>query len=405
MANRAARPRRAPAGFLTALATVTLLVGAVPALPAAAAPAVPPGWRLVASETLGPGVEHQILRSDDPPEDVHVARLAPGTAGRLAPVLAHDVLAAPEPTSSMCARVRCVAAVNGDFFDGAGRPIGAMVAGGQLLTSPATDHILLRIDGQGRATLRPGIDWSAAAITPDGRTVPVAAVNRPLAGEGTHLYSRRWGAATGSDPGTTEVALQLLPGGILPTGDTAVRVSPATTGGNAPIAPNQVVLAARGAGAAALADLAKQSAATLRVSVGGIVSAIGGSPQLLENGRVDYPATAPDDFTQGRHPRTVVGLTPAGEVLLVTADGSPTSAGLTLGETTRLLAGLGATDALNLDGGGSTTFVANGTVRNAPAAGAERPVASSLAVVTADPVADLLSQVDALVNALLKPGG
>ncbi|HZT83085.1 MAG TPA: phosphodiester glycosidase family protein, partial [Gemmataceae bacterium] len=122
-----------------------------------------------------------------------------------------------------------------------------------------------------------------------------------------------------------------------------------------------MVLAARGAGAAALADLARQppggaaATATLRVGTDGIVSAIGGSPQLLESGRIDYPAANADDFTQGRHPRTVVGLTPAGEVLLVTVDGSPTSAGLTLAETTRLLAGLGATDALNLDGGGSTT--------------------------------------------------
>jgi hypothetical protein len=330
----------------------------------------------------------------------------------LAPVLAHDVLTGPaaglEPTSSMCARVTCVAAVNGDFFEANGQPVGATVALGELVASPNGDHILLRVDGQGRPTMRPGVDWVVAVQTADGRTVPVPGVNRPQAGDGPTLYSRRWGPSTGTAPGTTELVLQLVPGGVLPTGDTAVTVGAAQTAGNAPIAANQVVLAARGAGGAVLADLASRAAgaAVLHVSLGGTVNAIGGSPQLLQNGQVDYPAANQDDFTQGRHPRTVVGLTPAGEILLVTADGGPTSAGLTLAEATKLLTGLGATDALNLDGGGSTTFVGNGTVRNHPAEGQERAVASSLALLPAGPldgVSALLNQVTAAVSALLPP--
>jgi hypothetical protein len=395
----------------TAAALIAVaLLGLLPAAPAGAATA-PPGWRLVASEALGPGVDHQTLRSDDPAEDVHVARLAPGTAARLVPVLSHDALTAGlEPTSSMCARVRCVAAVNGDYFDPAGQPIGATVAAGELMASPAADHILLRIDGQGRATLRPGIDWTVVVATADGRALGIQAVNRPLTGDGISLYSRRWGPSTATTPGTTEVPLQLVAGGVLPSGDSAVQVGPPTTTGNAAIAPGAVVLSARAGttGAGTLADLAARAAgvATLRVNLGGTVTAIGGSPQLLQNGQLDYPADNPDDFTQGRHPRTLVGLTPAGEILLVTADKGATSAGLTLAEATRLLTGLGATDGLNLDGGGSTTFVGNGTVRNHPGDGQERPVASALAVLPAGPldgVTALLNQVNATVNALLQP--
>lgn len=396
------------------LCAVVALVGVAPVAPATAAPAVPPGYRVVAMETLAAGVEHQTLRRDEPAQQVHVARLAPGTAGRLLPVLGHNTLAgspaALEPTSAMCARVRCVAAVNGDFFDGAGRPVGAMVSAGELLTTSGIEHILLRVDAQGRATLRPGITWSAGLTTADGRTLSVQAVNRPRAGEGITLYSRRWGPATPADPSAAAVSVQLPAGAAasLPTGTSPVRVGAAPGGGSVPILPGHVVLVGRGAGARALGDLLGRAGtgggAVLQVDVEGIVSAIGGSPQLLQGGRTAYPTDTADSFTQDRHPRTMVGMTPAGEVLLVTADGRGTSAGLTLIESARLMADLGAVDAMNLDGGGSTTFVTGGVVRNAPSDGRERPVASSLAVLApADPLTALLTDVANALTALLQP--
>jgi len=411
-------PRAGSRLIIAALLAVVGLVGLGPVRPAAAASPVPAGYRLVASEALGPGVEHQTLRQDQPPQDVHVARLAPGQAGRLLPVLANDVVSGSsgaEPTSSMCVRVKCVAAVNGDFFDGRGRPIGAMVAGGELLTTPEAEHILLRVDGRGQPTLRPGIDWGVGVSTADGRTLAIPAVNRALSGEGITIYSRRWGpsTATPADGGTVEVALR-LPGtatAALPSGPSAVAVGPAVAGGNQPIPAGHVVLSGRGAGARSLVDLAQRAGGTaaLNVSAGGIVSAIGGSPQLLQNGKTNYPTANRDSFTQQRHARTIVGITPSGEMLLVTADARGASSGLTLAEATQLLSGLGAVDALNLDGGSSTTFVGAGSVRNAPSGGAERGVASALTVVPLpvgappDPVTALLTQVTESVNSLLQP--
>lgn len=398
------------------LCAVVAFVGVAPVAPARAATAVPPGYRVVATETLGVGVEHRTLRRDDPSQEIHVARLAPGTAGRLLPVLGRNTLAESpaglEPTSSMCARVRCLAAVNGDFFDGAGRPVGAMVSAGELLTTPGIEHIVLRVDAQGRATLRPGITWRVRVATADGGVVTVQAVNRPPAGDEITLYSRRWGPTTPGDPAATAVSLQLPPGATasLPTGTSPVRVGPAPSGGNVPIPPGQVVLAGRGAGARALAVLLARAGpgrgAVLQVNVEGIVSAIGGSPRLLQNGRTAYPTGNTDSFTQDRHPRTMVGMTPAGEVLLVTADGRGPSAGLTLLESTRLMADLGAVDAMNLDGGGSTTFVTGAAVRNVPSDRRERPVASSLAVLPAppaDPLTSLLTDVANALTALLQP--
>ncbi|HEX3622809.1 MAG TPA: phosphodiester glycosidase family protein, partial [Acidimicrobiales bacterium] len=219
-----------------------------------------------------------------------------------------------------------------------------------------------------------------------------------------------WGPSTGTDPATTEAAMQLPPAtAVLPSGATPVAIGPAVAGGDLPIGAGQVVLSGRGPGAAAVAQLASH-AAVLNVDLGGTAAAIGGSPQLLQGGQIWFPTDNRDDFTQGRHARTMVGLTSNGEMLLVTADGAGPGSGLTLVEAARLMSGLGAVDALNLDGGGSSTFVGTGTVRSHPSDGAERPVASALTVLTVvpgpvDPVAALLTQVTNALNGLLAPPG
>lgn len=120
---------------------------------------------------------------------------------------------------------------------------------------------------------------------------------------------------------------------------------------------------------------------------------------------------ATDDFTTGRHPRTLVGWDAAGEVLLVTVDGRQpgVSEGMSLEEAADFLLALGVRDAMNLDGGGSTTFVVDGQVVSSPSdvvvardgepvvvrtpgrgeriiGRAERPAVSGLAVVGRNPV-------------------
>ena len=72
------------------------------------------------------------------------------------------------------------------------------------------------------------------------------------------------------------------------------------------------------------------------------------------------------DITDGRHPRAALGVA-EGIALALTCDGrSPDDAGLTLGELSELLAALGAHQAINLDGGGSTTQVCGGRMVNRP---------------------------------------
>ncbi|MCY3001528.1 MAG: family 10 glycosylhydrolase [Planctomycetota bacterium] len=117
--------------------------------------------------------------------------------------------------------------------------------------------------------------------------------------------------------------------------------------------------------------------------------ALGGGPVLIESGttRITYEEEVFFGSGMGsidsRHPRTALGYTHDGRLLLLVVDGrSRESAGATLGDLARELRARGAVEALNLDGGGSTTLVVNGTVINQPSdkSGA-REVASALLLV------------------------
>jgi hypothetical protein len=73
------------------------------------------------------------------------------------------------------------------------------------------------------------------------------------------------------------------------------------------------------------------------------------------------------DITAGRYPRAAIGLAPRGRLLAVACDGrADDEAGLTLAELAEAVVALGAHTALNLDGGGSTSLVCAGRLRNVP---------------------------------------
>jgi Phosphodiester glycosidase len=90
------------------------------------------------------------------------------------------------------------------------------------------------------------------------------------------------------------------------------------------------------------------------------------------------------DITSERHPRAALGMSGDGKLLAVAADGrSRADAGLTLEELAELMVAFGARDALNLDGGGSTTLIAGGRLRNRPRAAVGVPEPGGRAVATA----------------------
>lgn len=72
------------------------------------------------------------------------------------------------------------------------------------------------------------------------------------------------------------------------------------------------------------------------------------------------------DITAGRYPRAALGLS-AGQLIAAVCDGrADDEAGLTMAELAEAMIGLGATQAINLDGGGSASLVVGGSLVNTP---------------------------------------
>ncbi len=119
-----------------------------------------------------------------------------------------------------------------------------------------------------------------------------------------------------------------------------------------------------------------------------LTEAIGGSQILVENGKVLNHSASDSTYYSVKNPRTAVGIKEDGAVIFVVTDGRQDlySAGITLGDLALVMKELGCKTALNLDGGGSSTFLVRdqGTgeisLRNRPSDKYERAVANSLLV-------------------------
>ena len=123
-------------------------------------------------------------------------------------------------------------------------------------------------------------------------------------------------------------------------------------------------------------------------------SIVSAAPMLVRDGRIDIDAATegvvdPQDLSfnyqwaNDRQPRTIAGVDAKGDLILVTVDGrlSGGSEGFTLYEEAEFMRSLGAEQALNLDGGGSTAMAVNGELVNHTSdATGERPVGDTIQV-------------------------
>ncbi|MFF4699124.1 phosphodiester glycosidase family protein [Streptomyces chattanoogensis] len=115
------------------------------------------------------------------------------------------------------------------------------------------------------------------------------------------------------------------------------------------------------------------------IALGSHDSIVSAAPTLVQDGRISIDAAAegvldPADLSFGydwanvRQPRTMAGIDAGGRLLLVTVDGRQKggSEGFTLAEGAAFMRSLGAVQALNLDGGGSTAMAVSGKLVNTP---------------------------------------
>lgn len=235
-------------------------------------------------------------------------------------------------------------------------PYAADLAGGHLRRLSATPEDVIGVDTAGHAW--PTTVALVGAATVQGRSVPLAGLNVSPTPNGLGVYTSEWGPQ--SRP-STSVAV-IVRGGIVErtvTGAAAASSVPA----------DRTVLASSGASTVAWLRTLRVGtpvnlslrAVTGRNAAGHIlVSAAAHSGYLIYNG-------APRESCIGRagllRPRTAVGWRADGTVVVVTLQGMVPLYGARWGGATakqlvELMVALGCREAVSLDGGGSTTFVA-----------------------------------------------
>ena len=294
---------------------------------------------------------------------------------------------------------QAVAAVNGTFFDinHSDAPIYSSVSQGELRVGTQTPMPSLTISGQQAAVQMLS---ASGTLTADGQEHELGGLNNPRLSEDTiGVYTQAWGDYTLDRPvGGPEAIADDIARVTVVDGEVVEASGLVDEAGDPQVPDGGQVLLGRDAGAATLAELEVGDEVDVEIGPSADVdAAIAGSNQILTDGEV--PAMD-SDLATGVHPRTAVGMSRDGtELFVLTIDGrSGASRGMTLPELGEFFQDLGAHNAVNLDGGGSTTMVARpagaheATVQNAPSDGEQRTVPNAL-VFYSDAPAQQLSDV------------
>ncbi len=390
---------------ILALPITALLAGCAPAA-APPAPPAPPASSVAAAERLAPGVTHRFEQRPEGPFAIHIVEIDPRACGvEIRAAKGADAMIGRETTTALFARESApgrpsVVAVNADFFryEPDGVPEGPQVAGGEVIAAAGTygpsvstrfgiEQPVFGITRSGRPFVGEvriaGQAWSA------GGNLPLGRLNAAPGPDSLALFNHFAGAAVPGEVPARGVSLRLLRAATA-AGDVTTAIVTATHANAAglTVPADGSLLAGRGAAAEWIGALSVGDTVRWHLAFAGAPGAVrelvGGFPLLLLDGESvlhRVPRIWPP-FATGRHPRTAVGIRADGTVVLVVVDGRQEgySAGMTLEETTALMRELGTVDALNLDGGGSTTLVTAAGIVNRPSDAQERPVSNALVV-------------------------
>ncbi len=292
-----------------------------------------------------------------------------------------------------------LAAVNGDFFAiPAGTPVNAFVHEGLPWIGPSSWPAWI-LTGR-RATI--GTPGFRGGIVAGGDTLRLSSLNRaPVrttayhpAPDGATLFTTRVGKATLGDSAATllwldDAAGDERAGGGRSAATEALPAAEDTAARRADVPAGRALLVLRG-GSRAWAKRHRPGERvrwwTAVLSPAGDVAreVVGGFPVLLRNGQpVEHGGEVRPSFGETRHPRSAIGWSADGtRTFLVVVDGRQESySGMSLPELAALMRELGAAEALNLDGGGSSAMVVRGSVVSHPSdRDGERPVGDALAL-------------------------
>ena len=370
-------------------------------------------FSVVATEPVTDGVSRQSGRwtTEDGPQVVELIDVEPAAAGisveASGPAAGVSTVATVRSQAGRVSRDghRVVAAINGDTFatdaaTGVRHPGGLHVHAGELFSGSSARRPTLGIGGAQSPRIG-DVAVTASVTLPDGMTtLTIDRVNKARRSDDLVLYSPRWGTATRTLANGTEVVLTGAAEPLRVSGTwTATVAAVLLARGNTTIPAGSLVLSAQGTDAMILATLAIGSAVTITTSITpgweDVVEAVGGREWAVEGGQSSIRPVS--TITRNPNPRTAVGIGANGNLVLAVVDGRRPgySVGVTAADLADLLVGQGVSDAIILDGGGSTTALVRrpgdieATVVNRPSDGGERAVANALLVVSSTPTGPL----------------
>jgi exopolysaccharide biosynthesis protein len=348
------------------------------------------------SEVIAPGIEHlQIIRGfksekeSTGPWFINMLRIDLSQA-RLRLVHAMDEAVGLETVSSMSARYGALAAVNSGYFRTTGTyrgdSVGVEVLGGKILSESNNARAAFGlIDKGGKQQLIFGhVKFEGQVIAGSRTSHPINGLNRPRADNELIIFTPEFHRTTLTEPSGLELIVRR--GQVIEVRDLQ---------GSSSIPADGFVISASGAARDwALRNLRRGVRVRLNLRLSPVkieqadwkqaTSIIGGGPQLIKNGRVEITNAAEKilpSFVSDGHPRTAIARLSSGQILLVTVDGRQPgeSIGMSLTMLADLLLEFGAVEAINLDGGGSTTMVIRNKLVNRPSdATGERPVSDAI---------------------------
>jgi len=371
---------------ILASAAALLLLGASLAPSAVAEREPAAAAKIVKTKKIAPGLTYTKIVEKKIPRRTFVLTVDLAEALTLDVTLAEPALPAARPLSRIVKRARALAGVNGDY-SGPGNPIHPLAQDGQLLHTADQLGALFAVSRDETTTYfgRPELEVTVTDLA-DDRVFALDRWNdgRPVPGE-LAGFSPLGGTLEAPPDGACSVRLE--PAGP-PAASRDSGVDQEFTA-ETPICTTEpvsrdggVVLSAAPSSDEATLLLAIEPGTPMRLhwTFGwkDVFDAVGGAPLLLRDGAFVNECNS----GCGPVPRTGVGVTASGEILLVVVDGRQPrwSLGPTVDEFARIMKDLGAVDALNLDGGGSSEMVVKGQVVNRPSDGNERAISNAILI-------------------------
>jgi len=349
-------------------------------------------------QEIEPGIEYGQTTSGHASKDettgpwfINVLRIDLGRA-RLKIVHALDEGVGLETVSSLAARYRAAAATNGGYFRVAGtyrgESLGLLVLDHKLISEPHNDRAEFGlVDAGDRTEVIFGHLKFSGEVSVGSSKHAVQGLNRPLSRDELIVFTPQFHRTTLTNPDGIEVVVRRN-----------IVVAVGDFKGSSTIPADGFVISAVGKSREWLKDnLRRGSRLKFSWRLNSIepranqkweraYSMLGAGPQLIKAGQIaitNVQEKITPAFVNDGHPRTAIARLASGKLLLVTIDGRQPgeSIGMPLTTLAELLLELGAVDAINLDGGGSTTMVVHNKVVNRPSdQTGERPVSDAILV-------------------------